>query len=41
MDTVGFIFGMFGFIFALTAMSQVSALKKEVEKLATDVREGR
>jgi hypothetical protein len=41
MDTIGFIFGFFGFIFAMGAVSQVSALKKEVEKLAAEIREGR
>lgn len=41
MDTLGFIFGFFGFIFAIGATSQVSALKKEVEKLRTELREGR
>lgn len=29
MDTVAFVFGMMGFIFGLTALGQVSQLKKQ------------
>lgn len=39
MDLFGFILGATGFWTAVMAMGQVNALKKEVEKLATEVRE--
>jgi hypothetical protein len=34
---LGFIFGMMGFIFSMTVMGQVSELKKEVEKLKSQL----
>ena len=37
METIGFIFGMMGFVFALTAMGQVSALTKDLEKLKSQI----
>jgi len=33
----GFTFGIMGFLFSLTVMGQVSELKKEVEKLKSQV----
>jgi hypothetical protein len=37
METVGFVFGMMGFIFAIIAMSQVSTMQKEIEKLKSQI----
>ena len=37
MQTIGFIFGLMGFIFAITAMGQVSTLQKEVEALKSQM----
>lgn len=37
---VGFMFGMMGFIFSMTAMAQLSALKKEVDQLKARLRQG-
>jgi methylaspartate ammonia-lyase len=34
---IGFTFGIMGFIFSLTVMGQVAELKKEVEKLKSQV----
>jgi amino acid transporter len=37
LGTVGFIFGMAGVVYGLAAIGQVSALKKEVEKLKSQI----
>jgi hypothetical protein len=37
MANIGFIFGLMGFIFGAAAIGQVSALKKDVEKLKSQI----
>jgi hypothetical protein len=37
LGTAGFTFGIMGFIYGITALGQVSQLKKEVEKLKSQI----
>lgn len=37
MGVIGFIFGMMSFILAMNTMNQVTALKKEVEMLKSQI----
>lgn len=37
MEKIGFIFGLMGFIFGAAAIGQINVLKKEVEKLKSQI----